>query len=128
VDKQNKTIIISVIILILAVIALAFIKISESQQISYNYDTFAQCLTEKGAVMYGAKWCSHCKAQKAMFGDSFKYIKYVECPDEKNIQICLENDVQGYPTWIIGTSTKLEGEVSFEKLSEVSGCSLPVNK
>ena len=39
------------------------------------YDNFAKCLTEKGAVMYGAMdWCKFTQAQKAMFGKSFKYI------------------------------------------------------
>ncbi|MFA6227228.1 MAG: hypothetical protein WC631_02010 [Candidatus Paceibacterota bacterium] len=61
-------------------------------------NSFAKCLTDKGFTMYGAVWCSHCTAQKALFGDSFKYIKYVECPD--NINICLDKGVQGYPTWI----------------------------
>lgn len=61
-------------------------------------DAFAKCLTDKGFAMYGAVWCSHCTAQKALFGDSFKYIKYVECPD--NINLCLDKGVQGYPTWI----------------------------
>lgn len=68
-----------------------------------NYDEFAKCLTEKGAVMYGAEWCTHCKEQKAAFGDSFKYIKYIECPE--NILLCTDKGINGYPTWIIGTST-----------------------
>lgn len=61
-------------------------------------NAFAQCLTDKGFVMYGAAWCSHCQAQKALFGDSFKNIKYVECPD--NINFCLDKGIKGYPTWI----------------------------
>lgn len=62
-------------------------------------DIFAQCLTEKGWTMYGAEWCSHCKDQKNLFGDSFKYIKYIECPD--NIQLCLDRGINAYPTWKI---------------------------
>lgn len=62
-------------------------------------DAFAKCLTEKGWVMYGAEWCGHCKVQKALFGDSFKYIKYIECPD--NTQLCLDKEISGYPTWKI---------------------------
>ena len=64
-----------------------------------NYDSFAKCLTEKGAVMYGAVWCAHCKDQKKAFGDSFQYIKYVECTE--NTKLCLDDGVNGYPTWII---------------------------
>ncbi len=64
-----------------------------------NKDDFAKCLTEKGWAMYGAEWCAHCKTQKEMFGTSFQYIKYVECPD--NIQFCLDKGINGYPTWIV---------------------------
>lgn len=62
-------------------------------------NAFAKCLTDKGWVMYGAAWCSHCKTQKELFGSSFQYIKYVECPD--NTQLCLDKGVNGFPTWII---------------------------
>ena len=62
-------------------------------------DGFAKCLTEKGWAMYGAIWCSHCLAQKKLFGESFQYIKYVECPD--NTQLCLDKGIIGYPTWLV---------------------------
>ncbi len=68
-----------------------------------NFDDFAKCLTQKGAVMYGAVWCPHCKEQKAAFGDSFKYINHIECPD--NTQLCIDKGIQGYPTWIISASS-----------------------
>jgi hypothetical protein len=35
---------------------------------SPKYVEFAQCLSDKGAVFYGAFWCTHCKSQKQMFG------------------------------------------------------------
>ncbi len=60
-------------------------------------DSFAKCLTEKGWTMYGAKWCSHCQAQKDLFGDSFQYVTYVECPD--NAELCVAEGINGYPTW-----------------------------
>ncbi|MEK6827042.1 MAG: hypothetical protein AABX99_00990, partial [Nanoarchaeota archaeon] len=44
-----------------------------------KYDQFAQCLKDKGAVFYGAFWCSHCIAQKKLFGSSAKLLPYVEC-------------------------------------------------
>ncbi len=92
-----------------------------------NYDVFAQCLTDKGAVMYGAAWCTHCKEQKEILGDSFKYIKYVECPD--NTKICLDKGIEGYPTWLFGTSTKkVEGfdkNTTMQELSDATGCVLP---
>jgi ribosomal protein S27E len=32
--------------------------------------------------MYGQVTCQHCQKQKAMFGDSFQKITYVECTKE----------------------------------------------
>ena len=81
---------------------------------------FAQCLTDKGLVMYGAAWCPHCQREKKGFGEAFKYVSYVECPD--NPKLCTEKGISGYPTWILEDGTKLEGEQGVEKLSTVTGC------
>jgi thiol-disulfide isomerase/thioredoxin len=66
-------------------------------------DTFAKCLTSKGLTMFGAEWCPHCLEEKALFGDSFKYINYVECP--QNTDLCLAKGIQSYPTWILDIDT-----------------------
>jgi len=91
-----------------------------------NLDSFARCLTEKKITMYGASWCPHCQAQKKMFGDSFRLVQYVECPE--NIKLCFEKGVQLFPTWIFDDGRKFEGAQSLEKLSELSVCALPVVK
>ncbi|MEW6062827.1 MAG: hypothetical protein AB1571_00440 [Nanoarchaeota archaeon] len=78
------------------------------------YDDFAKCLTEKGAVMYGAiEWCKYTKAQAAMFGKSFKYINYKNYKEGQNIKIT--------PTWIMNNEI-YEGLQSFDRLSAISGC------
>lgn len=84
-------------------------------------DSFAQCLTNKGAVMYGAEWCAHCQNQKKMFGESFRYINYVECPQDP--QKCLAAEIGGYPTWIIN-GEKLIGEQNMEILSQKTNCQI----
>jgi len=86
-----------------------------------KYDDFAKCLTEKGVTMYGAEWCSHCKNQKKMFGSSFQYVNYVECP--KNPNLCNSKGIQGYPTWEIDGEL-YSGERPLESLSSLSGCPL----
>lgn len=90
-----------------------------------NYDQFAQCLAEKKLTMYGASWCSHCQNEKKPFGDSFKYVPYVECPD--NTQVCLNAGINGYPTWIDADGKKYEGEQGLPGLSKISDCELPSN-
>lgn len=88
-----------------------------------NLDAFAQCLTDKGAVMYGAEWCSHCQEQKRAFGSSFKNISYIECPEYA--QLCIERGVEAFPTWILADGKKLVGRQELEDLSLESGCALP---
>ncbi|NQU78848.1 hypothetical protein HQ545_03705 [Candidatus Woesearchaeota archaeon] len=87
-----------------------------------DYTEFAKCISEKGAVMYGAYWCSHCKAQKEEFGDAFEHVNYVECTE--NPDACTNAGIDGFPTWIINNE-KYPGKQQFSKLSSLTGCSLP---
>ena len=90
-----------------------------------NLDSFAQCLTEKGAKMYGTEWCSHCQNQKKAFGESFQYIDFVDCDDERNT--CLSAGVRGYPTWIINGEL-MPGKQEFHKLAAATKCSIEVQR
>ncbi len=94
-----------------------------------NYDPLAQCMTEKGVVMYSSFRCGVCARTKAMFGSSFKYINEIEChPQGPNAQtqLCVEKNIEGTPTWAInanGTEVKRHtGFLSIEELREFSGC------
>ena len=91
---------------------------------SGKYDDFAKCLASKKITMYGAVWCSHCQNEKNSFEGSFKYVSYVECPD--NIQLCLDKGIEAYPAWIFPDNKKLVGEQGLEKLSQESSCPLPL--
>ncbi|EKD58936.1 MAG: cyclophilin type peptidylprolyl isomerase [uncultured bacterium] len=91
-------------------------------------DGFAQCLKDKGAVFYGASWCSHCNAQKEEFGDSKKFLPYVECstPDGKGqVQKCRDAKIEGYPTWVFPDNARLSGRLPLETLAQKTGCQLP---
>ncbi len=93
-----------------------------------QYDTLAQCLTEKGVKFYGASWCPHCAQQKALFGSSMKHITYVECALPGNqrgqAQACDEAKIEGYPTWVFPDNTRLNGEQQPKALAEKAGCSV----
>lgn len=83
----------------------------------------AECLTSKGTTMYGTNRCSHCQAQKDLFGyEAFSKIKFVDCDKEKNI--CAVEWVQGYPTWKFANGSKLEGEQTFQALAQAAWCNL----
>lgn len=86
-----------------------------------NLDDFAKCLTEKWAIMYGSKTCPHCLNQKAMFGESFQYVTYVECTEE--FQRCA--NLKGVPTWEISSGNYLEGEQELSALASATNCKLP---
>jgi hypothetical protein len=111
-------------IAIAAAIALAWLvfMLGGAPKAAGAFDGFARCLAQKGFTMYGAYWCPHCQNEKKAFGDSFRYVDYVECTEEPNR--CLASGIKGYPTWITDDGRRFEGEQGIAKLSEASGCSL----
>ena len=95
---------------------------------SNRLDAFAKCLAEKNAVMYGSFLCPHCADQKDLFGDSFVYVKYVECsiPASRQMtQACANAKIKSVPTWIFADGQRRIGMVPLEELSERTGCKLP---
>lgn len=92
-----------------------------------DLDEFAVCLEEKGATFYGAFWCPHCQAQKALLGNSSS-LPYVECstPDGNGqTDTCKSAEIQSYPTWTFADGTTANGEQSLEDLAAKTGCELP---
>lgn len=112
-----------IILIVAAIAALVTLNLYPKEKEVNELDGFAKCLAEKEVVMYGADWCSYCQNEKKRFGTAFKFIPYVECPDEP--KKCLAVGISGYPTWIFPDGKKLEGEQGLQKLSEESGCLLP---
>lgn len=110
------------VLIVLFSAAAAFYFVGEAKPAYSNLDEFAKCLSDRGAVMYGASWCPHCLEEKNSFGKSFQYINYVECPD--NIEICTSKGIMGYPSWIFGDGKKVEGRQGLESLSQETGCEL----
>ena len=86
-----------------------------------EYDNFAKCLAEKGAVIYGNDFCQYTTRQLNMFDGSQKLLNYVRCISNEGL--CNEKEVKITPTWYIN-GIKLEGVQTFERLAEKSGCVL----
>ena len=114
--KKNNMVMISIVLLVIILLIVIFVGRGTSE----DYTTFAKCLTEKGVKMYGTDWCPHCKDQKKMFGDAFKYVDYHNCDTDPE---CEEVGVQGFPTWIIDDKL-YPGAVKLEVLSEMTECPL----
>lgn len=82
----------------------------------------AECLSAKGAIMYGTERCPHCQNQKKLFGEAFEKINFVDCDKEKNV--CQLAWVTGYPTWKFADGTVLQGTQTLEILSSAASCSI----
>lgn len=89
-------------------------------------DTFAQCLTDKGTLMYGLSWCPHCEEQKEVFASSFRKIHYVECgtPDHHEQPECIAEGLKDFPTWKFADGERQIGGMSLRELSAKTGCSV----
>ncbi|MHB1316579.1 MAG: thioredoxin domain-containing protein [Minisyncoccota bacterium] len=122
--KKQITIVMAVLVVILA--GAFFLRKDNGPG---EYDTFATCLKDKGAIFFGAFWCPHCREQKAMFGNSAKLLPYTECstPDgQGQTSVCKENDIKSYPTWQFANGDRSNGTLQLSELAEKTGCQLPV--
>ena len=127
--EKNAKIFLTVIgVLVLGVISTVLIRGDATPPGPGKYDAFAQCLGDKGAVFYGAFWCSHCQAQKKMFGSSQKLLPYVECSTpngQGQNKECIDKKVSSYPTWEFADGSRLNGEIPLATLAEKTACELP---
>ena len=129
-DNSNKRTVTFGLIALIVVIGL-LVYASRVSGGPGKLDGFAQCLKEKGALFYGAFWCSHCQNQKAIFGSSKKYLPYIECstPDGRGqLPICAANKIASFPTWVFPDMSTTTGEIPLAILSEKTGCPLPVEE
>lgn len=125
---QQKIFFAVIILLVFGGIVTFMVQRGPKQPAVGKYDTFATCLKDKGAVFYGAFWCTHCQAEKKLFGTSEKLLPYVECstPDgQGQTQICKDKKIEGYPTWIFADGSILNGEIPLETLAQKTSCVLP---
>ena len=126
-DKRKTRNWILIIVAVLIVIGIAYVLAFKQDTSNGKYDSFAQCLSEKNATMYGAWWCSHCKEQKKAFGRSFQFINYIECSNPEGnvqLQVCKDAKIDGYPTWQFADGTRRDGFVALKNLAEITNCSL----
>lgn len=112
-------------VIVLAAAAFAGVWYLGKWQGRLRADHFAQCLSDKGAVMYGLYWCPHCEEQKELFGASFRKVHYVECgtPDHHEQPYCTQAGLKNFPTWRFADGESHEGGVTLQDLATKTGCS-----
>ncbi len=116
-----KTTDILIIVVVAAAIAVGGYFYMSSLNAPGEYDELAQCLTEKGATIYGTDWCSFCKKQKELFGQSFRLVNYKNCDTDR--ASCDLAGVTRYPSWVINGQLSI-GVKSLEELASATGCEL----
>lgn len=115
------------LIIIILIVGGAIFAIVRNNSAPGKYDQLAQCINDSGTKFYGAFWCPHCQATKAMFGKSAKLLPYIECstPDGKGQnKVCTDAGVEGYPTWVFPDGTRLTGERTLQELADKTNCPL----
>jgi glutaredoxin len=88
-------------------------------------EALAQCVSDSGAVFYGAHWCPYCKRQRDVFQGHAERLAYVECSEpgqRKQTAECRQAGIRSYPTWELADGTRLRGMLSLDKLADATGC------
>jgi glutaredoxin len=82
----------------------------------------AEDLQRKGAIVYGAWWCSHCFHQKNLFGtEGARRLPYVECDKtDEGRERCRKAGIRAFPTWVLGEK-RSEGVMTLDELRTWAG-------
>jgi len=128
--KNNSKPLVIALLVILAVIVVVYAIYAYTNKTNQpgQLDEFATCLKDKGAVFYGAFWCTHCQDEKRLFGNSEKLLPYVECstPDgQSQTKVCVDNNITAYPTWVFADGTRQTGALSLQQLADQTDCQIP---
>ncbi len=124
---STQTIVIVSMIAGIGIVAAVFLMSPKSTK-GDELIPFAECLKDNGALFYGAFWCPHCQAQKALFGTAAKSLPYIECstPDANGqLPVCDAKGIKSYPTWYFADGSNHVGELSLAELSAKTSCPLP---
>lgn len=120
-----KYLYIAIGIVVAALLGWGFLALNQQ---STKLDGFASCVKDSGATFYGAFWCPHCQAQKAMFKRSARLLPYVECSEadgKTQTAACTEKEIKSYPTWYFKDGSTQTGTLSLEDLASKTGCTIP---
>jgi len=123
---MKKTVTISILATVIIIGIIIYAIISEAKKPG-EYDEFATCVNDSGATFFGAFWCPHCLEQKRDFGKSSKLLPYVECskPNRQGqLQVCIDENIESYPTWEFSDGERITGLVPLEIIAEKTSCEL----
>ena len=109
---KNKSLI-TIMIIIAIIILMVVVKNIPQKPVSAEV---AQCIGQN-SILYIQNGCHACINQENLFGDSYKYLKVIDCYYER--EKC--SGITATPTWVINEE-KYIGVQSIDKLKELTGC------
>jgi hypothetical protein len=118
-NNKIVTILVVVVVLILAGGIIYFQNFQGSTIGDTSSEAVAKWIGEH-SVLYVQTGCVHCQEQEALFGVNVRYLNMIDCITDKNKKICINEGIEGTPTWIIN-NVKYEGVQPIEKLKELTG-------
>lgn len=119
--NKNKIVTIGIVILILIVAGgIIYLKNNTTFTIKDTPSEEQAKWIGEHSVLYVQTGCSHCKDQEDLFGVNLRYLNIIDCLKEENRQKCIDEGIEGTPTWIINNQ-KYVGVQSIEKLLELTG-------
>lgn len=108
-----------IIFLIAAVVAIILVIYGIKNINTVNpQEQLMKCIAEKSFI-YSSSICTHCKEQKDILGDYYKYFNEVDC--FKTPQKCIDDNIDATPTWVINKK-RYVGVKTLKELKDLSGC------
>ena len=131
-ENIHKRILITVIVGIVLIIAFYFITNTITKYTGFfvsdvksSDEDFNTCLNEQDITLYINTEDITETLKKIQLFDELKNVKIKNCLRDN--EECLKKGVSSFPTWIIN-NIKINRDISFEELSEYSGCELVEDK
>ena len=81
--------------------------------------TFAQCLKDRGMVLYKQDGCAHCAEQLETFGEAVSALSVVDCSVDQ--EACQEVKIDRVPTWVYSGNNHV-GKKTLSELGAITGC------
>jgi len=128
--KSKQRILITLGVGIVLVLGFFFITDSITKHTGFSIsdlkeNDFTSCLKEQRISLYINTEVPAKTLKKIILFDYLQYFQITNCLN--NNQGCLKNNIDSFPSWIIN-KRKINRDISFNELSEYSGCKLINNE
>ena len=123
-ESMHKRILVTIIIGAVLVLSFYFITNAITKYTGFsisrdNGNDFEICLKEQDVVLYVNTNQIATTLKDIELFDYLQHFEIMNCLI--NNQVCLDNGVNSFPTWIINDN-KINKDINFQKLKEISGC------